>query len=279
MKGKAKRLNSTIVERLRAVMLEYRFRNSFWDERLMALFFFRNRSPTADGTATPYKPFYGQTPDDSHLRVFGSSAYALLPDYGYFKLNAKTLRGAFVGYAAGGCVVQIRSSVTGKILVRRDVVVAETVPAIPVPPTAMPVCLFLLERSTDSQSMTFSGDVGDGRDLAVFGNGGDGGAWDVSAGGSVSGAAIPPRAGDGGRLADADGAATTVKSPPAGGSSSPDVFVAQPPGRDGGGHGYFLRHRHDSNNPGPSALAANVTPPPAPLVPMAVDKAVAHPDW
>jgi len=279
MNGKAERLNNTIVERLRAVMLEYRFRKALWDELLMALFFLRNRSPTADGTATPYEPFYGQKPDDSHLRVLGSSAYALRPDHSYFKLSAKTLLGTFVGYVGGGYVVHIRSSVTAKILVRRDVVVDETVPAIPVPPTAMPVCLFLLERCTDSQSTTFSGDVGDGGDLAVSGNGGDGGAWDVSAGGNVLGASIPPRAGDGGRLADADGAATTVRSPPAGGSSSPDVFVAPPPGGDGWGHGYFLRHRHDSNKPGPSALAANVTPPPAPLVPMAVDKTVANPDW
>jgi len=94
----------------------------------------------------------------------------------------------------------------------------------------------------------------------------------------VSGAFISPRAGDAGSLADADRAATTVGSLPAGGPSIPDVSVAPPPGGDGGEHGYFLRHRHDSDKPGPSALAAKVTPPPAPLVPMAVDEAIARPD-
>ena len=44
-------------------------------------------------------------------------------------------------------------------------------------------------------------------------------------------------------------------------------------------NGYFLRHRPGSDKPGPSAPAAMVTPPPAPLVPMAVDDAVARPDW
>jgi len=279
MNGKAERLNRTIVERLRAVMLEYRLPKSLWAELLMALFFLRNRSPTADGTATPYERFYGQKPDVSHLRVLKSPAYALRPDRSYSKLDAKTLVGTVIGYAAGGHALRIRSSVTGRILVRRDVVVDETVPAMPVSPTAMPVCLFLPDNWTDSQSTTPSGYGGDGGDWAVPGNGGDGGAWDVSAGGDVSGASIPPRAGDGGRLADDDGVATTAGSPPAGGFSSPDVSVAPPPGGDGGGHGYFLRHRHDSDKPGPSALAAKVTPPPAPLVPMAVDEAVARPDW
>jgi len=176
MNGKAERLNRTIVERLRAVMLEYRLPMSLWAELLMALFFLRNGSPTADGTVTPCERVYGQKPDGSHLRVLGSPAEALRPDRSYSKLDAKTLLGTVVGYAAGGHALRIRSSVTGRILVRRDVVVDETVPAMPVFPTAMPVCLFLPDNWTDSQSTTTSGDGGDGGDWAVPGNGGDSGA-------------------------------------------------------------------------------------------------------
>jgi len=160
MNGKAERLNRTIVERLRAFMLEYQFPKSLWAELLMALFFLRNRSPTADGTTTPYKRFYGRKPDVSHLRVLGSPACALRPDHSYSELDAKTLLGTVVGYAAGGHALRVRSSVTGKILVRRDVVVDETVPARPVSPTAIPVCLFLPDDWTDSQSTTPSGDGG-----------------------------------------------------------------------------------------------------------------------
>jgi len=113
----------------------------------------------------------------------------------------------------------------------------------------------------------------------VPGDGGDGVAGDLSAGTDVSSTFLPPRFGNGGRLAGDDVATTTVCPPAAGGPSRPDVSAAPPPGGDGGGHGHFLRHRPGSDKPGPSALAAKVTPPPAPLVPMAVDDAVARPDW
>jgi len=166
MNGKAERLNRTIMERLRAVLLEYKLPKSLWAELLMALFFLRNRSPTADGSATPYERFYGKKPDVSHLRVLGSPAYALKPAKTYNKLEAKTLLGTIVGYAAGGHALSIKSATTGHILIRRDVTADETVPATPVHLSALPVSLFLPDGwSVDTPTAIACGDDGGDRDV------------------------------------------------------------------------------------------------------------------
>jgi len=145
MSGKAERLYRTIMERLRAVLLEYKLPRSLWAEQLMALFFLRNRSPTADGQATPHELLYGAKPEVAHSRVLGSPAYTLKPSTAYNKLNAKTLLGTIVGYAAGGHAFRIKSAATWKILIRRDVVADETVPVTTVHPSALPVSLLLPE--------------------------------------------------------------------------------------------------------------------------------------
>jgi len=223
----------------------------------MALFFLRNRSPTADGQATPYERFYGAKPDVAHLRVLGSPAYALKPSTTYNKLDAKTLLGTIVGNAAGGHAFRIKSAVTGKILIRRDVVADETVPVTPVHPSALPVSLFLPEGwSIDTPASSTRGDDGSGGD--VPGNEVPG----VGMGRDVPGDDVP-----GADTADTTGAA----APGAAGL------------RDDGppGHGYFLRHRVASDTPTASALTAlaHVPPTPAPLHSLTVVDAVSHPEW
>ena len=257
MNGKAERLNRTIMERLRAVLLEYKLPRSLWAELLMALFFVRNRSPNADGQATPYERFYRAKPDVARLRVLGSPAYALKPSTTYNKLDAKTLLGTIVGYAAGGHAFRIKSAVTGKILIRRDFVADETVPVTPVHPIALPVSLFLPEGwSIDTPASSTRGD--------------DGGGGDVP-GNEVPGA----------------GMGRDVPGDDVPGADTDDTTGAAAPGaaglRDDGppGHAYFLRHRVASDTPIASALTAlaHVPPKPAPLHSMTVVDAVSHPEW
>jgi len=90
MNGKAERLNRTVVERLRAVLLKSRVDKRMWAEVLMAVNFVRNRCPTADGKTTPFQRFYGRKPDMSRLRVLGSKVYCLRPPKSADKLAAKT---------------------------------------------------------------------------------------------------------------------------------------------------------------------------------------------
>jgi len=262
MNGKAERLNRTIMKRLRAVLMEYKLPRSLLAELLIALFFLRNRPPTTDGQATPYERFYGAKPDVDHLRVLGSSAYALKPSTTYNKLDAKTLLGTIVGYAAGGHAFRIKSAATGKLLIRRDVVADETVPVKPVHPSALPVSLFLPEGwSVVAPTSSTRGD--------------DGGGGDVP-GNDVPGTDVP--AADTGRDVPGDdmlGADMTGSA----GAATPGAACLRDDGQPG--HGFFLRHRVASDTPTASALTvlAPVPPTPAPSNFMTVADAVSHPEW
>jgi len=238
--GKAERLNQTIMERLRAVLLEYELPKSLLAELLMALFFLRKRSPTVDGTTTPFERFYGKKPDVSHLRVLGSAAYALKPAKDYNELDFKTLPGTIVGYAAGGHAFRIKSATTGQILIRRDVTADETVPAKPVHPSALPVSLFLPDGcSVDTPVKSTGGDGGGDRDVP---------GHDATDGTEVS----TKNEAD---LDDTEDCTGLI------------------------GHGYFLRPRAESDQPSPSAMATWAAPPRAPLIPVSVAEAVARPEW
>jgi len=264
MNGKAERLNRTIVERLRAVLLEYRLDKALWAEILMALFFLRNRSPSSDGTTTSYERFYGSKPDVSHFKVLGSTAYAFQPRGSTSKLAARTLLGTVVGYAAGGHALRIRSSATGKILVRRDVVADETLPSTPVSPSALPVCLYLPEHWSDSASTgSLSGD--DGGDVGVPG------PADVP--GDMLRKDEPAASG-------IDAPTATESSPQDQGDDGPvtssDMATAAAPAA---GHDYFLRHRAASDKSSSAAMVATGVPSPASLLPMTVDEGIARPNW
>ena len=47
---------------------------------------------------TPYERWNGSKPDVSHLRIFGSSVFSLIPKERRDKLDAKTREGVLVGY-------------------------------------------------------------------------------------------------------------------------------------------------------------------------------------
>jgi transposase InsO family protein len=78
--GAAERLNRTLVEKTRAMLLDARLPQSFWAEALSTANYLRNRSPTSamDGM-TPHQAWYGRKPGAEHLRVFGCAACIRCP--------------------------------------------------------------------------------------------------------------------------------------------------------------------------------------------------------
>jgi len=208
--GKAERLNRTLMERVRAMILDAGLAMDTWGEALMAAEYTRNRSPTRDGKSTPFERFYGKKPNVSNLRVWGSKAWARNRPKSHGKLESMTLVGHVVGYSAGEHAWRIRSATTSHILIRRDVVVDESMSAAPVNPSALPVCLFLPDEWADSSTGSAASDAGD-----------DGGA------GPADTTDLKPG---------------SLDTPPAP-RSAPDVTAALP------GHGYFLRLRPDADKP------------------------------
>jgi len=57
--------------------------------------YLRNRLPTSAHSITPYQRWYGRKPQLSALRVFGCTAYALIPDQQRRKLDAKRIKLTF----------------------------------------------------------------------------------------------------------------------------------------------------------------------------------------
>jgi len=99
---KAERHNRVVMERIRAMLLGSGLPLSNWAEAMVAVTFVMNRSPTDDGSATPYERFYGKRPDVSMLRVWGSKAYAKRSTKQAGKLASRVIAGHMVGSSSGG---------------------------------------------------------------------------------------------------------------------------------------------------------------------------------
>ena len=63
----------------------------FWADAVLCVVYLRNRSPThAINGKTPYEMRHGHIPSVKHLRVFGSTCYALIPKEQRNKLGVRS---------------------------------------------------------------------------------------------------------------------------------------------------------------------------------------------
>ena len=97
--GLAERMNRTILERVRCMLLGANLPKSFWGEAATAAAYLINRCPSsAIDFKTPMELWSGKPADYSNLRVFGALAYAHVKQD---KLEAWAIRCAFIGYPDG----------------------------------------------------------------------------------------------------------------------------------------------------------------------------------
>ena len=97
--GVAERMNRTLVESVRSMLVDASLPHKFWAEALSTAVYLRNRSPTkaVDGM-TPFEAWTGKKPSVSHLRVFGYKAFAHVPKDERGKLDSKAKKCILVGY-------------------------------------------------------------------------------------------------------------------------------------------------------------------------------------
>ena len=75
--GLAERMNITLIERVRCMLLNANLSKGFWAEAATPAAYLINRSPSsALGFKTPQELWSGKPPDLSNLRIFGCPAYA-----------------------------------------------------------------------------------------------------------------------------------------------------------------------------------------------------------
>ena len=70
--GAAKRLNRTIMDRVRAMLQGSGLGKELWAEAAVTASYIRNRSPASKRDKTPWELFYGKRPDVSGMRIFGA---------------------------------------------------------------------------------------------------------------------------------------------------------------------------------------------------------------
>ena len=78
--GVAERLNRTLVETVRSMLIDSKLPHKFWAQALSTATYLRNRSPTKviEGM-TPYEAWTKEKPQAEHLCVFGCDAYSHVP--------------------------------------------------------------------------------------------------------------------------------------------------------------------------------------------------------
>ncbi|WVZ00077.1 hypothetical protein V8G54_026146 [Vigna mungo] len=123
--GLAERMNRTILVRVRCMLLGSGLSKAFWGEAANTAVYLINRSlSSALNFKTPMEVWSGRPTDYSHLRVFGSLAFAHVRGD---KLDSRAAKCIFLGYAEGVKGYRLwRLDSPSKLIISRDVIFYET---------------------------------------------------------------------------------------------------------------------------------------------------------
>jgi len=124
--GVVERKNQTILKMVRAMLKGKNMSKEFWAEAVQCAVYVQNRCPHAKlNGETPHEAWSGKKPCVSHLKVFGSVAYAHVPAQQRTKLEDKSKKLVFIGYDEKTKGYKLFNPVTNKVLMIRDVVIDE----------------------------------------------------------------------------------------------------------------------------------------------------------
>ena len=118
LNGKAERLNRTLLEKIRALLLESGMKKEMWGEAAYTATYLLNRSPTKLLDITPYEMWNRKKPDLNLLKLFGCTAHAKVLGT-LKKLDNRSRKLVFVGYSPKG--YRLWDTKKRKIILSRDV--------------------------------------------------------------------------------------------------------------------------------------------------------------
>lgn len=97
--GTAERMNRTLVERAKCMLLNANLPKQYWGEAIHTAAYVVNRSPTKSlSFKTPEEIWTEQKPNISHMRIFGCEAMVHLPKEKRKKWDPKAQKMIFIGY-------------------------------------------------------------------------------------------------------------------------------------------------------------------------------------
>ncbi|KAG5561972.1 hypothetical protein RHGRI_004867 [Rhododendron griersonianum] len=138
--GRAERKHRHLLNTARSLLLSSSVPSVLWGEAVLTAAHLLNRMPTPLlSGSSPYERLYGQIPNYSLLRVFGSTCFVLLPKKDRSKLNARCVVCVFLGYGINQKGYRCYDPVTKKLYVSRHVTFLERLPYFTLPPKAAPV--------------------------------------------------------------------------------------------------------------------------------------------
>ncbi|KAI5333630.1 hypothetical protein L3X38_023762 [Prunus dulcis] len=124
--GVVERKNRTVVEMAKAMLQEKDLPYYLWAEAVHTALYILNRCPTkALKHKTPFEAYSTRKPGVAHFKVFGSVCFVHKSAEGRQKLDAKSTKGVFVGYATCEKGYRVFDPVTRKLLLSRDVIFDE----------------------------------------------------------------------------------------------------------------------------------------------------------
>ncbi|KAJ9511243.1 hypothetical protein QJQ45_017167 [Haematococcus lacustris] len=122
--GKAERLNRTIMQSTRSMLLSAQLPPGFWVDAALKANYVRNLLPITGQPVTPWEAFYHRKPNLSALRVFGATAWVYVTHPNRNKLQPKAVKGILLGYAVGSKAYKLW--VNGRLVISKDVQIDET---------------------------------------------------------------------------------------------------------------------------------------------------------
>lgn len=119
--GVAERKNRYLVEMVRCLLNDAKLPNYLWGEALMTANYLQNRLVSRCIPKTPFEMWENRKPDVSNLKIFGSTAYTLIPKEKLKKLDSRSQKLTFVGYDDNTKGYRLIDLKTNKIILSRDV--------------------------------------------------------------------------------------------------------------------------------------------------------------
>lgn len=124
--GLVERMNRTIIEKARCMLLDANLPKSFWAEAVSTAVHIINRSPCNSSLQmVPEEAWSGKKPDMNHLRAFGCKAMVHIPKERRKKLDPKSEACIFVGYCEDSHTFRLYHPVKKRIITSRDVIFFE----------------------------------------------------------------------------------------------------------------------------------------------------------
>ena len=114
--GVCERMNRTIQDRARSMLVGAGLGGGFWVEAVVAACYIRNRCPVAGLSKTPDELWSGKVPSVKHLRAYGSKAYVSLEKMKRKgKMGVTKWEGVVVGYPSTSVGYRVWDPIRGKV--------------------------------------------------------------------------------------------------------------------------------------------------------------------